>query len=292
MTAQPFRPDAIIVDEEEIDLSPGGSAADVLHWSGACDVYRRGSGQTQADLGYRASTSEQTGVFLDGVPVRDPQTGHFNLNLPLWRGQLEAVEITSLPWGPAGLAGAVNFISKPPREKALELDLGGGGFGLLGAALNASMPGAGIWGSFERSDGYRPDTDYTSFSAGATVETGDLLSSRAFIGWSGRRFGANDFYGDFPAWDEWEETETLLANWRGRIDAGTGRIKPLLYYRRHWDRFLLERDDPSIYENEHTSHLWGGEVGLEPVVLRLLQAVADTRREREEEREASGGFLP
>ena len=268
VTAAPFRPDAVVVDAEEIASSPGASVADILHWSGACDVYRRGSGQAQADLGYRASTFEQTGVLIDGVPVRDPQTGHFNLDLPLWRGALEAIEISPLPWGPDGLAGAINFVLKPPDEKAFELELGGGDFGLFGTAFNASMPGAGLWGAFEQSDGYRSDTDYDSFSAGAVVEMEEFLSSRGFLGWSSRKFGANDFYGDFPAWDEWEETETFLANWRGRIEAGSSEITPLLYYRRHWDHFLLERDDPSIYENEHTSHTWGGEAAFDWGELR------------------------
>ena len=262
VTARPFRPDSVVVGEEEISSSPGESLADVLHWSGVIDVYRRGSGSVQADPGFRASTFEQTGVFVDGVSVRDPQTGHFLLDVPLGRGQVEAIEVSSLPWGPDGLAGSVNFVLKTPAEKKLELEAGGGEHGLWRAGVAASTPGAGVWGSFERSDGYRPDTDYDAGSVAALV-TSEFLSSRALVAWSNRRFGANDFYGSFPTFDEWEETETFLATWSARTESGAWTIRPSLSYRQHRDHFLLERDDPSIYENEHTSDTWGGQVAFE-----------------------------
>lgn len=259
VTARPLRPDAVVVDEEEITSSPGDSLADVLHWSGVIDIYRRGSGQAQADLGFRASTFEQTGVFIDGVPVRAPQTGHFLLDLPLGGAELEAVEVSALPWGPDGLAGSVNIVLKPPAEKRLELEAGAGDYGLWRAGLAASTPGAGVWGAFEHSDGYRPDTDYDSFSAGAVVEMKEFLSSRALVAWSSRRFGANDFYAPYLSW---EETETALATWRGRTDSGPWTTEPSLSYRRYWDRFVLERDNPTSSENIHTSHAFGGAVGF------------------------------
>lgn len=263
VTARPLRPDAAVLGEEEISSSPGESLADVLHWSGVMDVYRRGSGSVQADPGLRASTFEQTGVFVDGVSVRDPQTGHFLLDVPLGRGQLEAVEVSPLAWGPDGLAGSVNFVLKTPAENQLELAAGGGEHGLWRTRVAASTPGAGVWGAFEHSDGYRPDTDYDAGSVAAVVEMKQFLSSRALVAWSNRRFGANDFYGSFPTFDEWEETETFLATWRGRTESGAWTIRPSLSYRQHRDHFLLDRYGRSSYENEHTSDTWWGQVAFE-----------------------------
>jgi len=262
VTARPLRPDAVVVGEEEITSSPGGSLADVLHWSGVMDVYRRGSGSVQADPGFRASTFEQTGVFVDGVSVRDPQTGHFLLDLPIGRGQLEAVEVSPLAGGPDGLAGSVNLVLKTPAENSLELESRGGEHGLWRTGVAASTPGAGVWGAFEHSDGYRPGTDYDAGSVAALV-TSEFLSSRTLVAWSSRRFGANDFYVNLPAFDEWEETETFLATWSGRAESGPWTIRPSLSYRQHRDHFLLDRYGRSSYENEHSSDTWGGQVAFE-----------------------------
>ncbi|MHC4200667.1 MAG: TonB-dependent receptor plug domain-containing protein, partial [Planctomycetota bacterium] len=262
VTASPLRPEAVVVGGEEIDSSPGESLADVLHWSGVMDVYRRGSGSVQADPGFRASTFEQTGVFVDGVSVRDPQTGHFLLDVPIGRGQLDAVEVSPLAWGPDGLAGSVNLVLKTPAENRLELESGVGEDGLWRTGVAASTPGAGVWGSFEHSDGYRHGTDYDAGSVAALV-TSEFLSSRTLVAWSNRRFGANDFYGSYPTYDEWEETETFLATWSGRAESGGWTIRPAVSYRQHRDHFLLDRYGRSSYQNEHSSDTWGGPVGFE-----------------------------
>ncbi len=79
------------------------------------------------------------------------------------------------------------------------------------------------------------------------------LSSRGMVAWSKRSFGANDFYGPFSTYDEWEETKTFLATWSGRTDAGPWTIEPSLSYRRHHDHFILDLLGASSYENTHTS---------------------------------------
>jgi iron complex outermembrane receptor protein len=69
---------------------------------------------------------------------------------------------------------------------------------------------------------------------------------------SDRSFGANNFYGDYPSWER-------TKGWFGgaRQDLGS-RTEAAFAYRRHTDEFVLFRDDPAIYENNHIDGSWQG----------------------------------
>ena len=69
---------------------------------------------------------------------------------------------------------------------------------------------------------------------------------------SDRPYGADQFYGDFPSW---ERTKYWFAS--AQQDLGD-ETSAAFGYRRHSDEFILFRDDPSIYENNHVDESWQG----------------------------------
>jgi iron complex outermembrane receptor protein len=74
-----------IITREEIEALPADSIADLLQTVSGVDVRRRGTHGVQADVGIRGSTFEQTLILIDGINVSDPQTGHHNLDIPVWK---------------------------------------------------------------------------------------------------------------------------------------------------------------------------------------------------------------
>ncbi len=67
---------------------------------------------------------------------------------------------------------------------------------------------------------------------------------------SDRPFGANQFYGNF---NSWERTKS----WFASISQAIGKDTDATFgYRRHSDVFVLVRDNPSLYENNHISQSW------------------------------------
>jgi len=255
VTAKPPVPGTVVLAGDDLKASPGDSLVDVLVWSGETDVARRGT--SLADLNFRASTFEQTGIFLDGFPLRDPQTGHFNLDLPFPPLLLDRVEFSPVPWGGRGLAGSVDFVTRPPVEKKVALSGASGSFGTSRGTGLVVLPPTALWGRASRSDGDHPGTDAQEWAAGGSLRLRSLLDSRVTAAWSDRRFGANDFYGNYPKYEEWEATENHFASWKGRAGMGEGVLEPGLYWRRHRDRFRLDRYGRSAYENRHTSQVFG-----------------------------------
>ncbi len=255
VTAKPPAPGTVVLAGDDLRASPGDSLADVLAWSGEADVARRGT--ALADLNFRASTFEQSGVLLDGFPLRDPQTGHFNLDLPYPPLLLERIEFSAVPWGGHGLAGSADFVTRPPSEEKAVFSGASGSFGTSRGTGLVVLPPAALWCRASRSDGDHPGTDAQEWAAGGSIQLRSLLDSRVTAAWSDRRFGANDFYGNYPKYEEWEATETHFASWRGRTAMGEGVLEPGLYGRRHQDRFRLDRYGRSTYENRHTSQVFG-----------------------------------
>ena len=70
------------------------------------------------------------------------------------------------------------------------------------------------------------------------------------LGFADRAFGADQFYGDYPSW---ERTKTWFADIRQSLGEST---EVDFAYRRNSDLFVLFRDDPQIYQNDHLSQSW------------------------------------
>jgi iron complex outermembrane receptor protein len=77
-----------------------------------------------------------------------------------------------------------------------------------------------------------------------------LGTTSLMLAYADKPYGANQFYGDF---DSWERTKSWFAGVKQDIGGSTEFD---LGYRRHTDVFVLIRDMPQIYENNHITESW------------------------------------
>ena len=142
----------------------------------------------------------------------------------------------------------------------LRLRAGGGTHGEDDDAALASWSGriAGgksfsevVGGERDFSDGFIADRDYRSEDASSETRFQSPLGiSDVLLAGSDRRFGANQFYGNY---DSWERTKGWFSAINQQIDDKT---QASLAYRRHSDIFVLLRDDPAVYKNQHVDTSW------------------------------------
>ncbi|HHN46701.1 MAG TPA: hypothetical protein ENN09_04595, partial [Planctomycetes bacterium] len=132
----------------------------------------------QHDISIFGGSFEGTGVSLNGVEIGDPQTAHHDLDIALIPGEIAWFEL-GYPgggYGGAALTGLLDVRLKVPMGH--RFTLWGGDYGLTRAyGCHGGQP-HGAAGSFHigggydyaRSDGWRPGTDFETFSAALSAE--------------------------------------------------------------------------------------------------------------------------
>ena len=237
---------------------------DLLRDDASVDIEQRGSGGVQADLSIRGSSYEQTLVLLNGFRINDAETSHFNLDLPVPQEAMASVNVLhgagSTIYGSDAVSGVVDFVTATPADgPRLLLRAGGGSFGGLEDAAVASWGGKRasevIAGGRDFSEGFIADRDYRSEEVSSETRYKSALGAGdVLLAGSDRSFGAAGFYGDYPSW---ERTKGWFAGINQQVGAKTDAM---LSYRRHTDIFVLLRDDPSYYKNQHIDSSWQGAV--------------------------------
>jgi len=115
----------IIIGADEIKNSKVKSMSDLFSFLPGVDVNRRGQGSTSYDLVMRGSNFEQILIMVNGIPVNNLQTGHFNTDLPFTPEDIERVEISrggnSVFYGISGFAGIINIILKKRSDIKLNI---------------------------------------------------------------------------------------------------------------------------------------------------------------------------
>jgi iron complex outermembrane receptor protein len=232
---------------------------DYLHADPSIDLQQRGPNDVQADLSIRGSTFGQTLVLLNGLRLNDAQTAHHNMDQPIPTPSLERIEVLrgagSSFYGSDAIGGSVNFITGPPKYSEIRAGSAVGNFGINQQTASAALV-RGKWDEqigVERdfSSGFRPDRDYRNFSAFSNSGLQTALGhSLVMLAYSDKPYGADQFYGDF---NSWERTKA----WFAGLEQDLGKNTEFdLGYRRHTDVFILFRDDPSFFSNDHISESW------------------------------------
>jgi len=197
--------------------------------------------------------------------MNDPQTGHFNTDIPVTRFDIEKTEVVYGPlseYGSSGMGGAVNFKSLPPSDKfgikgAFEL----GQYDYYSGGLRADLP----YGIFKnkisvesaKSGGYMPETEFDRLSANVNT-TIDLEDGKMGFTYAElvKNFGADSFYSDiYP--NEEEHTNTRFLKLDAEYEREDISLYPILYYRRHWDKFILDRNREDWNKNIHKNYTYG-----------------------------------
>jgi iron complex outermembrane receptor protein len=248
------------------------SPQELLRQDSSVFLEQRGAGGGQADIVLRGGTFEQALVLLNGFRIDDSQTAHHNLDLPVPFDAMDSIEVLhgagSTLHGADALSGVVDFLTAAPAASSLRLRAGDGSFGsneesLLGSLARRRWSGR-LTAERNFSTGFMADRDYRNEDASSESWLGSRLGiSDLLFAVSDRSFGANQFYGPY---NSWERTKGWFAS--GRQELG-GRTVAAFGYRRHTDEFILLRDDPSVYENNHIDGSWQAS-------LRRTKTIAST----------------
>jgi outer membrane cobalamin receptor len=236
---------------------------DYLRTDSSVDIQQRAGAGVMADISVRGASFEQTLVLLNGLRMDNVETSHFNLDLPVPLAALGKIDVLhgtgSTLYGSDAIGGVIDFMTFEPDATTLRIRAGAGSYGEDQEGLLGSMVGK-RWSEVvaadrDRSTGFIYDRDYRTESASSETRfksalgTSDLL----FAG-DDRAYGADQFYGNYPSW---ERTKGWFAALSQKFNEHTDAA---VAYRRHSDIYVLLRDDPSYYKNQHIDDGFDGSV--------------------------------
>jgi iron complex outermembrane receptor protein len=235
------------------------SPQDLLRTDSSLFLEERGAGGGQADVVLRGGSFAQTLVLLNGFRINDSQTAHHNLDLPLPLEAMDSIQVLpgagSTLHGVDALSGVVDFLTAAPDRNSLRLRAAEGSFqsneeSLVAGGVRGRMSGR-LTASRNFSEGFMADRDYRNEDASGEGWAGTRLGlTDLMVATSDRSFGANQFYGNY---NSWERTKSWFA--AARQELGTHTIAAF-GYRRHSDDFVLLRNLPLVYANNHVDGSW------------------------------------
>ena len=258
----------INITSQDILSAPVTVHEDLLEFLPQVDIRHRGKHGTQADLNIQGGSFDQSMVLLNGINLSDPQTGHFHLNLPVDLSAIHQVEVVAgsaaRRFGTQAFSGAVNFITQPQDSTNFNAGFRFGQHNYYKAQLKANISGKNVSTlssiSTSGSDGYRENTDFrsTNIFLHSSTKPGKL-NADIMLGLNTRAFGANAFYS--PRFlNQYEETTTSLTAVKMVLLRPRCSYTLNTYLRVNKDYFLLDRDDPSFYRNDHLTRVTGADL--------------------------------
>ncbi|WP_339923723.1 TonB-dependent receptor [uncultured Cyclobacterium sp.] len=258
-----------IIHRKEIETTPGRSLQEILSFTPGVDVRQRGVSGVQADIGIRGGSFEQTLMLVNGIKLSDPQTGHHMVNIPVPLSSVQRIDVLKGPasriYGQNAYAGAINIITELSDSFHLNGGIYGGDFGMRGGSIQASLPigkfKQNISFAHDASEGHWHNSDYTinTFFYEAGIALTNSQELKTILSFANRDFGANGFYtSSFP--DQWESIQTSLAAVSHTLEKGNTYLQTRAYWRSNKDEFRLVRDDPSFFQNQHTTNVYAIEI--------------------------------
>jgi iron complex outermembrane receptor protein len=246
-----------VITRQEIAALPVNSIAEVLRLAASVDVRARGVRGAQTDFSLRGATFGQVLVLVDGVRLNDAQSGHHNGDIPVPLDLVERIEVLFGPgsslFGADAVGGTINIVTR--RDSGESLIVQGGSFGLAAGRAQGDFTrgsvdqSAGV--SFDRSDGFMYDRDFTSAIVRSRTSIGERSGVSVSYLW--REFGANNFYGGNAPSREWTNQTLIAADHRFGEIAGWS-IDGQASYRTHGDRFVFNQLQPALSDNRHRTH--------------------------------------
>lgn len=234
-----------VITSKDLKSLPFSSLSGLLSSLFSLTVLRRGP--ESFDVGIRGSSPKRVLILVNGIRINDPQTEHFNMEIPISLKDIDRIEIikggTSTFYGSGAFAGVINIITKA-RGKVY-VDFTGGEKGFYSAGFKAA-PGYFTLGlSSRRSDGYYPGQEFEVKKVNVGFSKGKIS---LFGGISWKKLGERNFYAPYPSY---EEIESFLLT--GKYSSGNLEVSFLS--RKLKDHFILDRTRPKWYENFHDNYL-------------------------------------
>ncbi|EDM34658.1 TonB-dependent receptor domain protein [Pedobacter sp. BAL39] len=263
-----------IIDKETIAKLPARSIQEILQYANGVDLRQRGPFGSQVDISVDGGSFEQTVVLLNGTKIIDPQTAHNMLNLPIPVEAIERIEIIRGPaariYGINSLTGAINIITKKQDHSGFLVNAYGGsnfekdsegtgdtfyGRGIqLGTVLSSKKQQHSLFGSHDKSNGYRYNTQFENnkifYQGNYQIDnSNEIMTSFGYIN---NHFGANGFYAAPGDRNSSEGIQTTIAAVQSRhILSERWTLLPRLSYRYNDDDY---RYTPTTGRSRHFSN--------------------------------------
>lgn len=258
-----------VIHKKDLETTPARSLQEILAFTPGVDVRQRGVGGVQADVGIRGGSFEQTLMLVNGIKLTDPQTGHHMMNIPVPLSGIEQVDVLKGPasriYGQNAYTGAINIITALPEQRSFRAGIYGGDFGMRGGNLQVALPlgkyKQSLALSHDASNGHWHNSDYkvTNVFYEGGIDLNPNHELKGMLAYTNRDFGANGFYSSaFP--DQWESIQTYLGAISHTFDKGRVWVNSRAYWRRNEDEFRLQRENPSFFQNIHSTDVLALEV--------------------------------
>lgn len=267
----------INVDETNIYLSE--TIDELIESAVSIDLKTRSKFNIQNDLYIRGIGFEQNLILVDGIALNDPQTGHFNLDQPLSIYDCDSVQVfrgvSSSIFGSNAIGGAINFKTVFPSENKVRVKTiyGQKQLHIANFSLDRTYDFLNFHLSYEnaKAASYRPETEFKIENFFSKLIFNEFPGSpNLIIALNKKDFGADSFYSPrFPRQEEHTRCNLYILGFD--FQQPDFQFSPKFYYRRHHDKFILDRIRPDWYKNVHTNHLTGLSLplGIDLQKLRL-----------------------
>lgn len=223
-------------------------------------VVLNSQGGSQNDLSVRGSTFSGAGLSLGGLTLRNPQTEHFNAELPLPAAMLSRPKVlTGLANQGGHLTGTVGFDLLPiSGKKQFEAGFGSDERDWQSALIQQMLTetlGLGVFAGRESAEGVDyPDNDYDRNYAGGHLQfREDDVQVDTLVAHQKKKFGARGYYGVSDTRAAFEDTEDNLVYLAARKgDLNNDYLRGGFSWHEFYDNYSI----PSYpYENHHRSRI-------------------------------------
>lgn len=205
-------------------------------------------------------------MLVDGVRVQDLQTAHHNLDIPVPIESIERIEIlygglTSI-YGSDGFGGVINILTKNTKKNNFSTKFSFYDFNTKTLSSSLSLKSKKISYLFalenNSSDGFMEDRDFNILNLLNKFNFDFEKTKISFLlSYGEKEFGAYDFYTPGYCLPSRENTKTKFLNLDIKKNIGSFEVLSNIFYREHFDDFILNRKNPSYYENK-TKNYYGG----------------------------------
>ena len=265
----------VVLDRDQIAQAPVQSVNDLLKYAVGVDVRQRAPLGAQTDISIRGGTSEQITILLNGINICDPQTGHNAFDLPIDISDIERIEVQEGPagrvYGTSSLLGAINVVTKMPKQTSADVHAEGGSFGYLSSGARGNWL-YGKWnnqvsGSYARSDGYSRSKDgrlNAGFEGSKLFYQGQYDDDALRVSWHAgvrtKGWGSSTSYAT-PKWkadDQFEHTDKIFTAIQAETKQGTFHFHPSIYWNQSRDRYEGYHGKPELMRyNYNRSNVCG-----------------------------------
>lgn len=253
-----------VIDRKTIEQLPVQNIDELLESIPGVDIRNRGVGGTQSDISIRGGSFDQVLILLNGVNLTDPQTGHYNLNIPVELSDVVRVEVLqgSSVYGANAFSGAINIITENNNLSNISTQLSAGSFNsyLQNITANYNQNNFRTLASVthKSSEGYITNTDYDILNvfSHTNLSSASLGKFDLQLGYQTKAYGANAFYSfDYP--HQFDYNKALFGSFNWNYSKNNLIINAQSYYRQHYDRFELFRnmDKAPTWYTTHNYHL-------------------------------------